>query len=76
MSTFLDVMIQDHIAEIIIDKPPVNALNSTEWFALADIITQTGQRDDVRVIVIRAQGRGFCAGVDIKRTRSIPRTYS
>ncbi len=72
MSTFLDVMIQDHIAEIIIDKPPVNALNSTEWFALADTITQTGQRDDVRVIVIRAQGRGFCAGVDIKELDQYP----
>ena len=56
----------DGVAEVVLDRPPVNALNSLGWFSLAAQITALGQDPDVRVIVIRAEGRGFCAGVDIK----------
>jgi enoyl-CoA hydratase len=54
------------IAELVIDKPPVNALDSHGWAALAAEIDRLGADDAVRVIVIRAEGKGFCAGVDIK----------
>lgn len=58
--------IHDGIAEVVFNKPPVNAFNSTEWAAISAHLEQLGQQDDVRVIVIRAEGKGFCAGVDIK----------
>lgn len=54
------------IAEIVINRPPVNALNSEGWRTLAQEIKQAGERAETRVIVIRAEGKGFCAGVDIK----------
>ncbi|AMN45574.1 enoyl-CoA hydratase/isomerase family [Steroidobacter denitrificans] len=54
------------VAEVVLDRPPVNALNSAGWYALAECIAALGENTAVRVIVIRAQGRGFCAGVDIK----------
>jgi len=54
------------IAELVFDHPPVNAFDSTGWFAIASELEALGQNDQVRVIVIRAEGRGFCAGVDIK----------
>lgn len=54
------------IVELVIDKAPVNALDSCEWQALADSINALGADPETRVIVIRAEGRGFCAGVDIK----------
>jgi enoyl-CoA hydratase len=44
----------------------VNAFDSHGWFAIADEITRLGQDDEVRVIIIAANGKGFCAGVDIK----------
>ena len=67
MSTpFSSTVHADGVAEVVIDAPPVNALNSAGWYALAAEIEALGRRADVRVIVIRAQGRGFCAGVDIK----------
>ena len=56
----------DGVAEIVIDNPPVNALDCAGWHALAVEFDTLGARDDVHVIVIRAEGRGFCAGVDIK----------
>ena len=54
------------VAEVVLDRPPVNALNAAGWNALAAEIAALGERPEVRVIVIRAEGRGFCAGVDIK----------
>ena len=56
----------DGVAEVVLDRPPVNALNSDGWITLAERIRALGEDPRVRVIVIRAEGRGFCAGVDIK----------
>ncbi|MBT3409775.1 MAG: enoyl-CoA hydratase, partial [Halieaceae bacterium] len=66
MSTPFTTNISDGIAEMILDHPPVNAFDSAGWFAIADEIDALGVNDDVRVIVIAAAGKGFCAGVDIK----------
>ncbi len=54
------------IAEVVLDKPPVNALNGREWLDLAALLRRLSDDESVRVVVIRAEGRGFCAGVDIK----------
>jgi len=60
------VVIKANIAELIFSKPPVNAFDSSEWAAIAASLVTLGQDDEVHVIVLRAEGRGFCAGVDIK----------
>ncbi len=54
------------IAEVVIDHPPVNALDVAGWFALAEAVVAAGRVPDNRVVIVRAEGRGFCAGVDIK----------
>lgn len=56
----------DGVAEVVLSRPPVNALNAAGWCALAERIASLGEDPAVRVIVVRAEGRGFCAGVDIK----------
>lgn len=58
--------IENGIAEMVLNKPPVNAFNSAEWAAIAANLRALGVDPAVRVIVLRAEGRGFCAGVDIK----------
>ena len=58
------------IAEVVMDNPPVNALTVAGWFELAAVVRDLGGRDDVRVVVLRAEGRGFNAGVDIKEMQS------
>ncbi|HEY7360891.1 MAG TPA: enoyl-CoA hydratase family protein, partial [Streptosporangiaceae bacterium] len=60
------------IAEVIIDFPPVNALPVRGWSDLADSITAAGEDAAVRAVVIAAEGRGFCAGVDIKEMHRAP----
>lgn len=58
--------VSDRIAEVVFDHPPVNAFSGAMWMELPEIITDLGKREDVRCVLIRAEGRGFCAGVDIK----------
>lgn len=58
------------ITEIVIDVPPVNALDVAAWFALADELESAGRDPATHVVVLRAEGRGFCAGVDIKEIQA------
>ena len=58
------------VAEMIFNKPPVNAFDSAGWFAIANEIEALGKNDAVRVIIIAAEGKGFCAGVDIKELQA------
>jgi enoyl-CoA hydratase len=60
----------DGIAEVTIDCPPVNALAVRDWLAVADGVRRLG--GEARVLVLRAEGRGFCAGVDIKELQREP----
>ncbi len=58
------------IAEVVVDAPPVNALTVAGWFELARTLTELGENRAVRVVVLRADGRGFNAGVDIKEMQN------
>ena len=58
------------IAEVVMDNPPVNALTVAGWFELADLVRSLGDDPAVRVVVLRAEGRGFNAGVDIKEMQT------
>src|SRR5262249_40119918 len=60
----------DGVAEIVMDNPPVNALTVAGWFELGDTVTNLGRDPRTRVVVLRAEGRGFNAGVDIKEMQS------
>jgi len=61
-----DVTTKDGIAELVLNHPPVNAFDSAGWQRLAQLVESLGKDESVRVILISAEGRGFCAGVDIK----------
>jgi enoyl-CoA hydratase len=58
------------IAEIVVDHPPVNALPVAGWFELAETVRAAGADAAVRVVVLRAEGRGFNAGIDIKQVQA------
>jgi enoyl-CoA hydratase len=62
----VEVSVADGIAEVVIDFPPVNALPVKGWYDLAAALAETGADPATRVVVLAAEGRGFCAGVDIK----------
>ncbi|WP_019739669.1 (7aS)-7a-methyl-1,5-dioxo-2,3,5,6,7,7a-hexahydro-1H-indene-carboxyl-CoA hydrolase, partial [Mycobacterium avium] len=58
--------IEPGIVAVTVDFPPVNAIPSRGWFDLADTVTAAGQDPETHVVILRAEGRGFNAGVDIK----------
>ncbi|MGW8204740.1 enoyl-CoA hydratase family protein (plasmid) [Sphingomonas bisphenolicum] len=64
--------IENRIAEIVFDHAPVNAFDSATWNSLPRIITDAARNEDVHCILIRAEGRGFCGGVDIKEMQAHP----
>ncbi len=57
---------EDGVVEVVVDNPPVNALPVKGWFDLADAVQAAGRDASTRSVVLRAEGRGFNAGVDIK----------
>ncbi|URN03380.1 enoyl-CoA hydratase family protein [Actinomadura madurae] len=60
----------DGVAEIVVDAPPVNALTVAGWYELAGAVLAAGRDPEVGAVVLRAEGRGFNAGVDIKEMQS------
>jgi enoyl-CoA hydratase len=64
--------IRDRIGEIIFDHPPVNAFDSALWNEIPAIVHKLGSDPSVHVVLIRAEGRGFCGGVDIKEMQAHP----
>ncbi|QNG17480.1 enoyl-CoA hydratase family protein [Rhodococcus triatomae] len=58
------------VVTVTVDYPPVNAIPSAGWFELAEKITAAGADPGTHVVVLRAEGRGFNAGVDIKEMQA------
>lgn len=58
------------IAEVVMNNPPVNALDVAGWFELAEVLTALGADPATRAVILRAEGRGFNAGVDIKEMQA------
>jgi enoyl-CoA hydratase/carnithine racemase len=60
------VEIEDRIATVTLDRPPVNALTHQTFLELTDAFDQLSASRDASVAVLRATGeRAFCAGVDL-----------
>lgn len=66
---FLRYSKENFIGRLTIDRPPVNALNRAlvgEIFSAANLVNADVERRSVRVVVIQAEGKNFCAGADLK----------
>jgi enoyl-CoA hydratase/carnithine racemase len=57
----------DHgVATVTLDRPEkLNPLTFESYADLRDLVLQLPYRDDVRVLVLRGEGKGFCAGGDV-----------
>ena len=56
----------DGVRVVTMEHPPVNALTVQGWFDVAAALDEAGRDPATHVVVLRAEGRGFNAGVDIK----------
>lgn len=72
---FVRYRVESFIGRLIINRPPVNALNRVlvkEIFAASKIVNRDVERRSVRVLALQAEGRNFCAGADLKERIGIP----
>jgi enoyl-CoA hydratase len=66
----LRVTEQGRIAEVVIDRPPVNALSRDTYREIKEVFDGFAERDGVSVVVFTGAGdRVFCGGRDIKDLR-------
>ncbi|TFW11604.1 enoyl-CoA hydratase/isomerase family protein [Massilia arenosa] len=64
--TTLDVTVADRVATVTLNRPDVrNAFNETTISELALAFDTLGRDDEVRAIVLAANGPAFCAGADL-----------
>ncbi len=72
---WISCSISEGISVLSLNRPPVNALNRvmvgeiSRWLDRAAEQIAAGQ---LRVVVLRAEGKHFCAGADLKERRNIP----
>ena len=65
--------VRDGIAEVVIYAAhPVNALDVASWFRLADVVRELGANRDVRVVILRAEGRASTPASTSRRCRTSP----
>ena len=64
--TIRSSIVEPGIRAVTQDFPPVNALPTAAWFDIAKAMREAGEDPETRVVILRAEGRGFNAGVDIK----------
>lgn len=66
MDSDLRVTVKDGVAEVVIDRPPVNALARSTYRAIRDTFRSFGSRNDISAVVFTGNGeRAFCGGRDI-----------
>lgn len=59
--------VADGVATITLDRPGrLNALTFDVYADLRDLFRELPHRDDVTVVVLRGEGRGFCSGGDVE----------
>jgi enoyl-CoA hydratase/carnithine racemase len=66
MGEFVRVEIEQAIATIRLDRPPMNALNAQVQSEIAQAAQQVGDDDEIRAVVIYGGEKVFAAGADIK----------
>jgi enoyl-CoA hydratase/carnithine racemase len=59
----------DGIVELQLGRGPVNALSADFLMAFADLITELGQDEDVRAIILTSPFKVFSAGLDLKEAQ-------
>jgi 3-hydroxyacyl-CoA dehydrogenase len=72
MTDVVRLAVDDGIAVITVDNPPVNAISRAVRAGLRDCLRAAFMDDSVRAVVIAAAGRTFMAGADIREFDAPP----
>ncbi|MBE7636267.1 hypothetical protein GUA87_05385 [Sneathiella sp. P13V-1] len=70
----LEYHVENNVAEIVINRPPLNLIDDTLTYEYLSALDLADEDPDVRIIILRGEGRGLSAGVDIKFMESFGAT--
>lgn len=63
---YFKVDIFEHIAEVAFNRPhKANALHLAAWEEMQAIFEALDENDEARVIILKGEGKHFCAGIDL-----------
>ncbi len=66
MGDLVRLEVDDGVGTILLNRPPMNAINSDLTVDLADAAMEATTRDDVRAVVLYGGEKVFAAGADVK----------
>ncbi len=66
MGEFVRVEVEDGVATIRLDRPPMNAINDDLTRDLQEAATETARREEVGAVVVWGGEKIFAAGADVK----------
>jgi enoyl-CoA hydratase/carnithine racemase len=62
----LEVDAATRVATLVLDRPPLNAIDLAMWAAIGSAAQEAGRRDDVRALVVWGGTRALAAGADVE----------
>lgn len=70
--TFHQQLSESGVLDVVIDIPPVNAIDIGHLVQLVEILDGIASRPEVHVVVLRAKGDGWVGGGDVKEVQRLP----
>ncbi|MFB7268925.1 enoyl-CoA hydratase/isomerase family protein [Streptomyces sp. NPDC056244] len=68
---FVNLEVSGGVGTIRLDRPPMNALNTSIQDRLRELAEEAGRREDVRAVILYGGEKVFAAGADIKEMRDM-----
>jgi enoyl-CoA hydratase/carnithine racemase len=62
----LEVDPASRVGTVVLDRPPLNALDRAAWADLGDVVAGAVTHPDVGALVVRGSSRAFAAGADVR----------
>jgi enoyl-CoA hydratase len=63
----LEIEIEGAIASVALNRPEkANSMNAPMWAELQSVFTFCDTTDAIRAVILRGQGKHFCAGIDLE----------
>lgn len=62
---FIDVSLDGHVGTITMQRPPHNYINPAFLADIADALESLDREPACRAVVLRSEGKSFCAGADL-----------
>ena len=69
---YVTFTVEDNIGVVTLNRPPVNAICEEIRLDLIEIFESLNNRTDVYCVILRAEGKGFTGGHDLKEGRANP----